>query len=62
MLNYSLINQIIERNYAQLDEENLENLVSLLEHFDDFESDINLIELRNKAQSYIQEIYIRFMI
>lgn len=62
MINYSLINQIIERNYAQLDEQNLIDLVSFLEHLDNFKVDSNLIMLRNKAQSYINEIYVQYII
>lgn len=62
MINYFSIKQSIERSYAQLDEQELINLVSFLENLDDFKIDSNLIMLRNIAQSYIDEIYIRYII
>lgn len=62
MINYFSIKQSIERSYAQLDEQELINLVSFLENLDDFKTDSNLIMLRNIAQSYIDEIYIRYII
>lgn len=62
MVDYFLIQQSIERSYAQLDEQELINLVSFLENLDDFRTDSNLIMLRNIAQSYIDEIYIRYII